>query len=90
MFGALFIVGRRLSVDVSQIAVLIGINLVLTFVVSGIDWRGHIGGLLTGAVLAYAYAYAPRQHRDAVAIGASLAVAAVLVVLVVLRTASLN
>jgi len=90
LFGALFIVGRRLSVDVSQIAVLIGINLVLTFVVSGIDWRGHIGGLLTGAVLAYAYAYAPRQHRDAVAIGASLAVAAVLVVLVVLRTASLN
>jgi membrane associated rhomboid family serine protease len=90
LFAALFIVGRRLSADVSQIAVLIGINLVITFTVSGIDWRGHIGGLLTGAVLASAYAYAPRRLRDPVAVGASAAVALILGMLVVLRTAALT
>ncbi len=90
LFAALFIVGRRLSADVSQIAILIGVNLVITFVVSNIDWRGHIGGLVTGAVLAAAFAYAPRRSRDAVAIGASGVVAAALLVLVVVRTAALS
>lgn len=90
LFAALFIVGRRVSADVSQIAVLIGVNLVITFVVSSIDWRGHVGGLLTGAVLAAAYAYAPRRSRGPVAVGASAAVAVALLVLIVLRTAALQ
>jgi membrane associated rhomboid family serine protease len=90
LFAALFIVGRRLSADVSQIAVLIGVNLVITFVASGIDWRGHVGGLVTGAVLATAYAYAPRRQRHAVAVGASLAVAVLLGVLVLVRTSALT
>ena len=28
------------------------INLVLTFAVPGISWQGHIGGLITGALIA--------------------------------------
>lgn len=90
LFAALFLVGRRLSADVSQIAVLIGVNLVITFVVSNIDWRGHIGGLVTGAVLAAAYAYAPRTLRKQVSVGASVAVAAVLAGLILVRTAALT
>lgn len=90
LFAALFIIGRRMSADVTQIAVLIGVNLVITFVVSSIDWRGHIGGLITGAVLAAAFAYAPRRLRNPVAAGASGAVAVLLGVLIVLRTAALT
>jgi len=90
LFAALFIVGRRLRADVSQVAVLIGVNLVITFALSNIDWRAHIGGLVTGAVLASAYAYAPRRLRTPVAAGASVAVAVLLGALVVLRTAALG
>ena len=35
----------------SQIGMLIVINLVLTFAISGISWTGHIGGLVTGVAL---------------------------------------
>lgn len=84
LFGAVFVVGRRLNMDVRGIAVLIGINLVLTFVVPGISWTGHIGGLVTGAALAAGLAYAPRSNRtlwQVVALGGALAVLAALVVI---------
>ncbi|MGP3960832.1 rhomboid family intramembrane serine protease [Nonomuraea sp. 3N208] len=83
LFGAVFVVGRRLNMDVRGIAVLIAINLVITFVVSGISWTGHIGGLITGSLLAGAIAYAPKNNRtlwQVLAIAGALALLAVLVV----------
>jgi membrane associated rhomboid family serine protease len=90
LFGAIFVVSKRLNYDVRGIAVLIVINLVFTFTFSGISWQGHIGGLITGSALALAYAYAPRQSRALVHLGASLAVAAAVVALVAFRTAQLT
>jgi membrane associated rhomboid family serine protease len=63
LMGALFVVLRRIGRDVSAVLVILAINVVLGFVVPGIDWRAHLGGLVTGAVLAYAFAHAPRGHR---------------------------
>ncbi|MEQ4720288.1 rhomboid family intramembrane serine protease [Nonomuraea sp. B19D2] len=82
LFGAVFVVGRRLNVDVRGIAALIAINLVITFLVSGISWTGHIGGLITGSALAGALAYAPKGNRtlwQVLAIAGALALLAVLV-----------
>jgi membrane associated rhomboid family serine protease len=90
LFGAIFVVAKRLNYDVRGIAVLIVINLVFTFTFNGISWQGHIGGLITGSALAVAYAYAPRQSRTLVQLGASLAVAAAVVALVAFRTAQLT
>ncbi len=90
LFAALFVVGRRLSADVSGIAALIGVNLVLTFVISNIDWRAHVGGLVTGAVLAAAFAYAPRRMRTTAAVLASVVVAVVLFAAIAARTAALT
>ncbi|HZB29838.1 MAG TPA: rhomboid family intramembrane serine protease [Streptosporangiaceae bacterium] len=90
LFGAIFVVSKRLNYDVRGIAVLIVINLVFTFTFSGISWQGHIGGLITGSALALAYAYAPRQSRTLIQLGASLAIAAAVVVLIVLRTGQLT
>ncbi|MEV4838941.1 rhomboid family intramembrane serine protease [Nonomuraea sp. NPDC049486] len=85
LFGAVFVVGRRLNLDVRGIAVLIAINLAITFIVPGISWTGHIGGLVTGAALSAALAYAPRENR-AVWQGAAVAgFVALLAVLVVVR-----
>ncbi|HEX4814027.1 MAG TPA: rhomboid family intramembrane serine protease [Nonomuraea sp.] len=82
LFAAVFVVGRRLNLDVRGIAVLIVINLAITFVVPGISWTGHIGGLITGALLAGAMAYAPKNNRtlwQVLAIAGALALLAVLV-----------
>lgn len=59
LFGALFVLGRRMRVDIRFVLVLLGINLLLTFVVPQISWTGHIGGLVSGLALGAAYAYLP-------------------------------
>jgi membrane associated rhomboid family serine protease len=89
LFGATFVVGRRLNVDVRWVIGLIVINLVITFVVPNISWQGHIGGLVTGAAVAAAYAYAPRNSRNLVQAGATVAILALFVLLIWWRTADL-
>jgi membrane associated rhomboid family serine protease len=84
LFGAWFVVSRKLRTDSRGILGLIAINLVLGFVVSGIAWQDHIGGLITGALITAAYAYAPRSQRFLVQAGASAVVLAALVAAVAL------
>lgn len=66
LFGAALVMGRRLELDTRSILVLLGLNLVITFLVPGISWTGHIGGLLAGLALGAAYTYLPRSgvHGD--------------------------
>lgn len=63
LFGALFVIARRLGRDVSFVLVILGINVVIGFTVPGIDWRAHLGGLVAGGVLAAVFAHAPTKHR---------------------------
>jgi membrane associated rhomboid family serine protease len=91
LFGAWFVVSRKLGLDVRGIVTLIAINLVLSFVYrSTIAWQAHIGGLITGALVTAAFAYAPRKNRLAVQVGAAAVVLVLLVVIVVLRTNNLH
>ena len=91
LFGAWFVVSRRLRLDTRGIVMLIAINLALSFFWHNfIAWQDHIGGLLTGAVLTAAYAYAPRKHRVALQVLATVAVVAVLVIAVVIRNGQLT
>jgi membrane associated rhomboid family serine protease len=83
LMGALFVVLRRFGRDVSAVLVILAINVVLGFVVPGIDWRAHLGGLVTGAALAYVFAHAPRGHR---ALVSGLACVVTLVLIVALVT----
>jgi len=66
LFGAMFVVAKRLNLDMRWVVVVIVINLVFTFVARGISWQGHVGGLVTGALVGAAYVYAPREHRNAI------------------------
>jgi membrane associated rhomboid family serine protease len=63
LMGALVVVGRALRADISQVIVLIAINVVIGFVAGGIDWRAHLGGLVTGALVAAVFAHAPARQR---------------------------
>jgi membrane associated rhomboid family serine protease len=89
LFGAWFVVSKRLQVDTRAIIALIVINLVISFAVRGIAWQDHIGGLITGGLLTAAYAYAPRQHRALVQAGATIAIVALLVAAVLTRNSQL-
>ncbi|GAA2051970.1 rhomboid family intramembrane serine protease [Nocardiopsis rhodophaea] len=89
LFGAVFVIGRRLGLDTRAIVVLLAVNLLITFLVPNISWTGHIGGLVTGIALAAVYAYLPRgsgeqglgKHRTAVHAVATGACALVLAAL---------
>ena len=59
LFSAFYLVAKRLRVDASGILVTIGINLVLTFLIPNISLWGHLGGLVTGAVVGLVYTQAP-------------------------------
>lgn len=66
MFGAMFVVGRRMGAQTGQIVVLIVLNLVITFTVPGISWEGHLGGLVLGtATIAALFAIRPKATPGA-------------------------
>jgi membrane associated rhomboid family serine protease len=90
LFAAFYILMRRLGRDTSMITMILVINLILTFTVSAISIWGHLGGLLTGGVIALGLAYAPRQYRNQVQIGTIAGVAVVLAVLTLVRTGMLS
>jgi membrane associated rhomboid family serine protease len=94
LFGASFVVGRRLNLDVRWVIGLIVLNLAFTFVIpmissQNISWQGHIGGLVTGSVVAAAYAYAPRQGRNWIQAGVTVAILALFALLIWWRTSEL-
>jgi len=87
LFGAWFVVSRRLQIDTRGILVLIGINLVFSFSFRGaIAWQDHVGGLIVGALVTAAFAYAPRKNRLVIQSAAAVAIFVILVAIVVLRT----
>lgn len=51
LFGALMIMYRKVNANMSGILVILAINLVYGFVMPGISWESHVGGLLVGAFL---------------------------------------
>ena len=94
LFAASFVVGKRLNLDVRWVVGLIVINLAFTFVIplmggQNISWQGHIGGLVTGALVAAAYAYAPREGRTVIQVSVTAAVLVVFALLIWWRTSEL-
>lgn len=79
LFGALFVVQRKRGGDVRQILVLLAINAALGFIIPGIAWQAHLGGLIAGALCAAAVAYAPVRNRMLAQWGGIAAVAVLLV-----------
>ena len=78
LFAAMFVVTRKLGRQAGQVLVLIAINLAFGFLVPNVSWQGHVGGLVTGAVVAAVLVHAPRGRRTLVQ-GGGLALVAVVV-----------
>lgn len=89
LFAAAFVVGKKVNVDIRWVVIMIVINLVITFTVPSISWQGHLGGLVTGGVVALAYAYAPRENGKLVQAGASVGILVLFAALIWWRTGEL-
>lgn len=90
LFGAWVVIGRRLNIPIQQILGLIAINIVIGFLVPNVDWRAHLGGLVTGAIVAAILAYAPAKGRVAYHVAGCALVVAGLWVLVRVRDQQLT
>jgi len=72
LFGALFVIQRSFGGANAQLLIVLGLNLVMGFIVPGISWQAHIGGLITGAVVANIMVKTrgeePRRQRQGLAL----------------------
>lgn len=91
LFGAWFVVSRKLRLDVRPIITIVVLNLGFDLLNRGsIAWQDHVGGLIAGVVTTAAFAYAPRKSRTIFQATAAVAVLAILVLLVIYRSNELT
>jgi membrane associated rhomboid family serine protease len=85
MMAAYFVVLRKLGQNSSQMLGLIAINLVFGFFSSGVSWQGHVGGLVTGGIVALVLANTRQLSQQAAQRLGLVSVAVILVLLTVFR-----
>jgi membrane associated rhomboid family serine protease len=90
LFGALFVVARRMRWNAGGIAALIVVNLLLPFVMPSIDWHAHVGGLVGGAAAGAVMAYTPQRWRRLASVGICALLVGISVAMVQVRTTQLT
>lgn len=78
LMGALLVLFWRRRLDIRQLLLWLGLNIVMTFVQPNISWQAHLGGLFGGALVAVILAFVPATKRSLQ--WALLAVVAVVIV----------
>ncbi|WP_235026341.1 rhomboid family intramembrane serine protease [Glutamicibacter sp. JC586] len=62
LFLATFVVFRSNKQALRQMGIILVLNIVLGFVVSGISWQGHLGGAITGIIASASIVMIPRSN----------------------------
>ncbi|TAP28759.1 rhomboid family intramembrane serine protease [Arthrobacter sp. S41] len=62
LFLATFVVFRSNKQALRQMGIILVLNIVLGFVVSGISWQGHLGGAVTGIIASACIVLIPRSN----------------------------
>ena len=69
MMSALLIIQRHLGGPITQLLVLVGINLVISFLPGfGIAWQAHVGGLVGGAIVGLIFMQTRARRRRGIQI----------------------
>ena len=94
LIAAQLVLYLRMKIDPTSLLVIIGVNVVASFTLSGISWLGHLGGFVAGALVTAGVVYAPellprerrtRQQVEAVGWACAGVIAAVLVAAIAVR-----
>lgn len=85
LFGAYYILARRLNAQTGPIVITIALNLVLSVSIPHIDIRAHLGGLIAGSAVGAVLAYAPRSRRTLVQASGAVLVLLLVIALAVVR-----
>jgi membrane associated rhomboid family serine protease len=64
LFGALALIGARVGIEWRGIIGIVFINFTLGFVLGGIDWRAHVGGLIGGTLTTLILDRPKKRLRD--------------------------
>ena len=85
LFGALLVIGRHLGANVTGIAIILGLNLVIGFIPGfNVSWQAHVGGLVVGALVGLIFSVTRSPRRRALQTALLAAVALGLVALLLL------
>ncbi len=90
LMGAFVVAGRRLRYDITQVLVLLAINLAFGFIQPNVDWRAHLGGLVVGALVAAIFVFAPKGNQVLWQTIGCLGVLAALMIATMVRTAQIQ
>ena len=86
LMGAFLVIQRRLGGNLTQLLVLVGINLVIGFLPGlNIAWQAHVGGLIGGAIIGLIFVQTRRLNQKSLQTVALSAFGVLLVVLSSLR-----
>ncbi|MCH6230526.1 rhomboid family intramembrane serine protease [Microbacterium sp. CFH 31415] len=75
IFGALFVIGRHIGANIGGIAIILAVNLAIGFVPGfNVSWQAHVGGLLTGLLVAFIFTRTRSRERRGLQIALLVAV----------------
>jgi membrane associated rhomboid family serine protease len=86
LFGAYAVLARHHRFDTRLVLILIVVELVISFVDPGVDWRAHIGGLVVGAAVTWGFSLVGGWRRGRRGGGEVAVTAVILGVLALLVT----
>lgn len=82
VIGAFLVIHQRLGANMTQLVVLVAINLVIGFIPGfGIAWQAHLGGLIGGALLGLIFAQTRKPSQQTLQVVLIVALAVVMVLL---------
>lgn len=85
LFGAFFIIQRKLGGNSGQLILLIVLNLAIGFLPGmNISWQAHVGGLVAGALVSLVLVNTRTRKQRPLQVGALIALVVVLIVVTVL------
>ncbi|TWS17744.1 rhomboid family intramembrane serine protease [Tsukamurella asaccharolytica] len=94
LIGAELVLFLKLKLNPTSLLLIIGVNVVASFTLSGISWLGHLGGFVFGALVTAGFVYAPellardrrtRQQVEALGWACAGVLAAVVVAAIAVR-----
>ncbi len=85
LFGALFVIQRSFGGANVQLLIVLALNLVMGFIVPGISWQAHIGGLVVGSLVAWVMVATRQPDQRARQVGLLIAVGGSLIALTAAR-----